>query len=120
MDDQAHQIIAVDPAHPLAAAAQPAAQAEFERGEQARQESAAAVQHQAGAQHDGADGGAGGGGFPIAADTGRKARPACGGFIKRIIILQAINADGRTADQHGRLVIQPGDQGDHGAGDGQA
>ena len=70
--DQPHQIVALDPRHPLPARAERPAEAELERRQQARDEAALGAQHQTNTQADEAHamrGGGMGGLLPGLADT---------------------------------------------------
>src|SRR5687767_10106305 len=50
MQDEPNQVVAMDPAHPLATVPDPPAEAEFEWQQQTREEPAVAIEHQPGAQ----------------------------------------------------------------------
>jgi hypothetical protein len=121
--DQAHQVVQVDPAHPVVSGPERPAQAELERRQHARQGPAVEGQDQADAQAHDAHAqvlGPQGRALPAPADRAREAVEPVGGLVQHLVAAQAVPADGRAADQHGGPAVQPGDQGDHGPGHRQA
>ena len=111
--DQAHQVVALDPRHPLPAAADRAAEAEFERDEELAEHPALGAEHQADAQPH----------HPHAqalrlprfalpgfAEAMREATLAAVELGERLVLPQPVPADGGAADQHRRSLLQPRDQ----------
>ena len=114
MGDQADEIVALDPRHPLPARAERAAEAEFERRQHPRDEAALGAEHEADAQ--------------AAPPSPRALRPrraafsqasqsswlkqACdlAEFGQRLILPEPVPADRRAGDQHRRLALEPRDQ----------
>src|SRR5437868_6243869 len=113
MRDQTNEIVALDPRHPLQARAERAAETEFERRQQPREEAAVAPNHKPDAQS--ADPHAMRFGssrrlLPGLAEIVAEAAMRLGGFGQRLILPQTIPADRRTVDQYARLAIEACDQ----------
>src|SRR6266481_2023462 len=109
MRSQTNKIVALDPQHPLLAAHEPTAETEFKRRQHPRDEAAIGPQYQADPQVDDAHAILGGrtrrvlpGLAQFVAETGVR----FGGLGEHLILPEAIPADRRTADQHGRLAFK--------------
>ena len=123
MGDQAHEIVALDPRHPLAAMADAAAEPEFERRQQPGEQAAVGAEHRADAQTHGAYAmtlGRHRGALPGLAEPVREAGLAAVELGQHLVLPQAIPADRGAAHQYGRLALEPRDQAHHVAGHAQA
>src|SRR5262245_47796033 len=113
MRDQANEVVALDPAHPLLAGADRGAEAEPEGQQHARQRAALGTEHYADAQphHPHAKSlRAPGRTLPGLADAVAERALAAVEFSELFILPETIPANRRAADQHGWLALESRDQ----------
>ena len=112
VQDQPHDVVAVDPGHVLPPATDGPAGAQLERRQQLRQRPALARQHDAGAQGHGAHTGALRGRLPVDAEPRQEV--VAGGAVlgQQFVAARPVDADGGAGDEHGRLLGRGPDRGD--------
>ena len=109
VSDQPHEIVALDPGHPLPAAADRTAKAELERHQVLAQHAALDAEHEADAQPHDANAQAlrlPGFALPGVADAMGEAALAAVEFGQRLVLPQAVPADRGAADHHRRLAAK--------------
>jgi hypothetical protein len=113
MGDQANEIVAFDPGHPLLSRSHRTAQSIFERRQHPRQQSALGSDHEADPQADQADAMFDGptrrllsGIAQLMAEAGMR----LGGLGQRLILPKAVPADRRTIDEHAGPPLEAGNQ----------
>src|SRR5262249_9606584 len=105
----ADDVVDVNPGKPLAAAADLPGDAQLERRQHLSERSAVTAQYDAGAKQDGANARLCCGSrlaFPLFADVGHKTGSGRRAFVEFLVAAIAVEADGRTADQHRRRSRQ--------------
>src|SRR5439155_68463 len=110
--DRAHEIVQRDPAHPLGAAADGPPRAQTEGREHRGEGAAAAAQRHADPEPHDADPGVRGGlggGLPLAADLGEKARARRALLAEELRAAVAVVADGGGGDEDARRALEPGE-----------
>jgi hypothetical protein len=115
MADQANQIVALDPGHPLPARSHRTAESKLERRQHPRQKSAFGADHKTSSQVNYPDAvfrRAARFLLPGRAEFMAEAGMGLGGFRQGLILPQAVPADRRPADQHRWPALQPRDQAD--------
>src|SRR6185369_5983988 len=122
MRNQANEIVALNPAHPLPARADRAAKTKLEGQQEPRQHAALSAKHQPDAQPHNARAeplrtlrGA----LPGLADPMTEAALAAVELGELFILPEAVPADGGAADEHRRPVLEPRDQAHDLTGDTQ-
>lgn len=107
--DQAQQVVARDPAHPLASVSEDGAEAEAGRQGHHGKRAAVALKHKTDAQAN--DAGADGrralrSTLPRVAKFGRKTLTAPCALCKNVVIAVAVEANGRAADENARRMLE--------------
>src|SRR5579883_1912569 len=113
VEDGADPVLDVDPAHPLAAGAEDAAEAHAEGREHFLERAALGAEDDTGAELHGTNAGIEGwlvGGFPFAADAGQEAGAGGACFIQDFVRAIAVEADGGGGDEHGRRLGGAGER----------
>src|SRR4051812_20904504 len=122
MCDQAHEIVALDPRHPLPPAAHRSAKSELKRGEQAAKHAVLDTEHEPDAQPNHPHAKAfrfARRALPRLTQAMAEATLAAVKFCELLIAPRAVPADGGAADEHRRPSFEPLDQTDQRARDSQ-